>query len=149
MRAYLYMWHLSTQMRRDGPVRALVLLSCSVLSEARESLNHKTAGLVGLGRRRTITEPFDLCQAVLKLHTFTGMDQRCHGACPVELHACRYTNPTKIFRCHGLVPWRLTLAAISCERETSTAQGRGILLDRLRERCSDQRENSTGQARGI
>jgi len=45
------------------------------------------------------------------------------------------SNCKRLARCHGLAPWRFTClltwrqgySAISCERETSTGQARGIL----------------------
>jgi len=53
--------------------------------------------------------------------------------------ASTLTVTVKLRGCHGLAPWRFTslpawwqgYSAISCERETSTGQARGILGPRV------------------
>src|SRR6266542_4447669 len=48
--------------------------------------------------------------------------------CAVESHACCYKKASPLRRCHGLVPWRLTLAATKKPRrsEDATALRRGV-----------------------
>jgi hypothetical protein len=74
-------------------------------------------------------------------------------ACPVELHARRYRQePQNFTRCHGASPWYLggsRRSDCSSEREDSTGQARGIWVEVEGRIGSSEREDSTGQARGI
>jgi len=92
----------------------------------------------------------------------------CHGLVPWSFTLAATNPKPNLFGCHGLVPWSFTLAAIqtltppssdatglsrggsrsllfSCEREPSTAQGRGIQFCWLDDWYSGQRDTPRGK----
>jgi hypothetical protein len=36
---------------------------------------------------------------------------------PVDHYVCRYIHANRLYKCHGLAPWILTLRKSECERQ--------------------------------
>src|SRR5271168_3641996 len=71
---------------------------------------------------------------------------------PVDRYARRYQGYLAPPECHGLVPWIVTLVATTEDISpllNATGLSRGLSRSFLGRRSSNERETSTGQARGI
>jgi len=72
---------------------------------------------------------------------------------PVESHVASYKRTSTGFsRCHGLVPWSITLQATRKARQNSpdaTGSSRGVSRCELLKRSTPRKPDATGSPRGV